>query len=195
MSGKRPAATESRLQTAAWQPLGIARPPAALRPWLAMRGSLTHALERTGEPVRVGVLEDGWQRPWPDERQRLGLGAGCAVWAREVCLRSAGLSVFARTLITPKARLGALRPLADLGRRPLGHWLFQGGGEDGVARHGLEVARLGGRGAGLLLRLDAHGLGGTGCWARRSVLWAHGQPLLVTEVFVAGWGGPSGGAW
>lgn len=171
-------------RVAAWRPSLAAcpgRPPAWMRRLLSERGSLTERLERRG-PVAVRVLGEGWQRPAVDEALALGLGRGRRAWLREVILDcEGGPVIYARSLVPGRPR-GALAPLPRLGARPLGRLVFASAG---ARRSRLAVARLRGT-EPLARRMAAYGLpGGCGAWARRSLLWAAQQRLLVTEVFLA----------
>ncbi len=156
----------------AWRPLrrwGPEAVPAGMRPWLADGASLTRRLRRLCPAgLRVRLLAQGWARPRPEERRRLGLPPGRLAWVREVELLCGGQAwVRARTVI-PRATWRAGRGvLARLGERPLGSRLFQRGGRGQVRRLAVEVAPV-----------------GPGLWGRRSLLLLAGCPLLVTEVFL-----------
>ena len=75
-----------------------------------------------------------------------------------------------------------LRPLADLGERPLGDYIFQ---QPGLQRGVIETAQLS-------LPLSAWQLTSaqsalpTPCHARRSVFTLQSLPLLVAEAFLPG---------
>lgn len=105
-----------------------------------------------------------------------------SAWIREVELHCGTTPwVFARTLIPVTSMTGDTRRLADLGNRPLGEVLFS----DPKARRGrVEVAEL----------LPLHALFSAASahleaaphhlWARRTLYYKEGRPLLVNEVFL-----------
>lgn len=157
-----------------WRPVTVAGAPCAMRRWLATRGSLTAALERTAPSLEVRLLGNGWRIPFPDERVRLGMAARQQAWIREVYLEGSGARrVFARTVAPAAAVAGPLRWLPLLGEQPLGTWLFRGTYTGRRARRrGVEVASL-----------EWPGFGPEAVWARRSVLDVGGHCLLITEVF------------
>jgi len=153
------------------------------RDWLHDEGSLTRrVLERCGGRFRVDVCRQGWSRPLASESQALGAQGRQAALLREVVLRCAEAPwVFARTLIPATTLQGSGRRLALLRDRPLGALLFA---DPGVERGALQVARLLPdhvlfRSAVASLELVPKSL-----WARRTLYYMDGRPLLVNEVFL-----------
>jgi chorismate--pyruvate lyase len=120
-----------------------------------------------------------------DEQQVLESHLSVA-WVREVVLLADGLTVvFARSVLLPRART-AWPLFFRAGKRPLGALLFD---DPAVCRGPLEVARIDPRHS--LWRLATHyGLLSSATplhaplWARRSLFWRKGQPLLVQELFL-----------
>ncbi len=150
-----------------------------MRTLIAERGSLTARLAESG-PVRVRLLAQSWRRPAPDEALALGVPLRRSAWLREVILGcDLGLRVYARSVV-PARSLGGIGKLPWLGARPLGEVLFS---LKGVERGPIAVARLSGR-EPLAIQLRAYGLPARASWARRSMLSAREQRLLVTEVFI-----------
>lgn len=157
--------------------------PAGLANWLFNRGSLTQRLrEICADRFRVRVLHQGWIRPDHDEAHALQLRMATWAWVREVQLLCGDQPwVFARTLIPALTLGGRGRRLTRLGSRPLGEVLFA---DPTVRRGPVEIACIG-PDQRLHHRAFAH------CneppdtiWARRSLFWMDGSPLLVCEIFL-----------
>ena len=151
--------------------------------WVERTGSLTARMRRRcGPDFAVQVFSEGWRRPALDEAVRLDLDRRRVAWVREValCCGSRPL-IMARSVIPADSLRGSNRALRRLGTRPLGELLFAGAG---TARDPLETARLERR-HWLARRLvpDAVSSSET-LWARRTVHWLQGRPLLVAEVFL-----------
>ncbi|MCM5705680.1 chorismate--pyruvate lyase family protein [Larsenimonas salina] len=137
-------------------------------PWLASEDSLTARLEHAmPAPLGVTVLNEAFERPHPDEQQRLGLACRRHVRVREVTLNCGDTPwVYARSLALPTARAEAL--LARMGRTPLGHWLFR---QSATRRSMLEITTRDPLGVGALA-------------GRRSVFQHPDITLLVQEFFL-----------
>lgn len=147
--------------------------PAALRPWLFARGSLTRKLRmHCAGKVTVRVLAHGWGMARYSERQALGIGAHETAFVREVELACAGRPVvYARTVI-PVTTIAKRRRLTRIGNRSLGDVLFA---DRTMRRGGLAVARLAQANSGPSPRA---------LWGRRSIFVLGSAPLLVTEFFL-----------
>jgi len=156
--------------------------PPRLGPWLAERGSLTARIRAHCREFAVRRLFEGWGRPYPDEAIALGVPRGTRVRVREVALLADGAPVvFARSLATRQGLRYPWRLLQRIGNRPLGAALFT---DPAVRRGTLQTVRLDGRDpryhrASALCPATPPGL-----WARRSLFWRAGVPLLVSEVFL-----------
>lgn len=135
----------------------------------------------------VEVLCEQWGLPFLDETRRLGLRHGNWAWLREVLLCCSGSAwIYARSVIPRQALQGRLRRLQQLGRQPLGSVLF---GRHAVKRGPIEIAQLVAA-DGLYWQVARCTKVTPGCWARRSVFYIAGRPMLVTEVFLpelVGW--------
>jgi chorismate lyase len=142
-----------------------------LAPWVMEAASLTARLKRHCQQFRVQVLQE--QRAvLPPFLQPL-LPATQQAQVREVILWcNEQPCVYAQSWL-PLDTLNILRPLADLGERPLGDYIFQ---HQDLSRGAIEVAEL-------QLRLPQLALTSS-CLARRSVFQLQQLPLLVAEVFL-----------
>lgn len=94
--------------------------------WLKLEGSLTRALQlQCRESFRVDILQEGLARPTLEEARTLGIPLRQHAWVREVCLNGDDTPwVLARTIIPLATLAGRGRRLRNLGRRPLGAYLF-----------------------------------------------------------------------
>jgi chorismate lyase len=150
------------------------QPPDGLRPWLLHTGSLTRRLQDRWPELQVCLVHVGTGRLTPEEARRLDRPAQSPAWIRCVSLRARGRTrVRARAVIPDWHPYNPWSPVADLGERPLGPWLFQ---QPGLLRSPFEWACP-----------DASagtGSRGDGVWARRSSFLRHGAPLLLTEWLV-----------
>lgn len=163
--------------SARWQPAQRLRPPPEVRRWLLDEGSLTTRLQGMGR-FRVQVLRHAWQAASREERQRLGLAPRSATLVREVLLYCDDVPrVYARSILPAATLRGRHRHLRRFGARSLGAHLFRHGQP---RREPFELLRL---------PAGSHLPGMTGpaaapLWARRSVFYLAGQPLLVAELFL-----------
>lgn len=169
-----------------WQPSHAVdrfRLPQHLIPWLLDRASLTHRVQQAcGGTFRVEVLGQGWQRPEREERLALSMRRNTLAMVREVrLLCDEQLWVFARTVVPLRTLSGAQRRLGELGSRPLGALLFT---DRSLERGELELARI--RPGQRLFAAATAGIKPTPgeVWARRSVFFVRGKPLLVQELFL-----------
>lgn len=156
--------------------------PPLLHRWLDEPGSLTRRIRRSCSGCfHVEILREQWSAPFVDEARRLDLRPERWAWLREVLLCCGdGAWVYARSVIPRQSLQGPLRRLRQLGRQPLGSVLF---GRHPVRRGKIEVTRLT-AGTGLYRQVARSTAIMPGCWARRSVFFIAGHPLLVTEVFL-----------
>lgn len=153
----------------------------ALQPWLHDRGSLTQRIQQRCEKFTVQLLHNGLARIAYDESALLGIAPKQLAWSREVFLYADGKPVvFAHSTCAAAHLRGAWGAIAGLGNRPLGAMLFT---HPLVKRMPLHYQPLHPhhplhRSASRISHLP-HTL-----WARRSLFYLHGAPLLVTEVFL-----------
>jgi len=144
--------------------------PSPWRTWLLDRGSLTaHLTSASNHRFSVALQQQGWALPFRSEAKVLGLKNRQAAFVREVELKGGDdIYVLARTVIPVSTLTGKYKQLASLGNRPLGSVLFS----DPTMRRGtFQICQL---------TLD----NGEKAWARRSVFYLSGKPLLVCEVFL-----------
>ncbi len=117
-----------------------------------------------------------------DESALLGLTPQQLAYSREVFLYADGRPVvFAHSACAPEYLRGAWTAVAGLGNQPLGALLFA---HPLVQRCPLHFKLL--RSNHLLYQRAVQVLGypPSKLWARRSLFYLHGAPLLVTEVFM-----------
>jgi chorismate lyase len=152
------------------------------RPWLQVKGSLTHALMARCPAFNVVRLS---QSPAPahlDEETLMGLPHRRQATIREVLLRCGDQPlVFAHSVIPGAGLRGPWVGLSGLGNRPLGAALFS---DPRVRRHALEFMGLDRRHP--LFRKAAAHLDTVPAmlWARRCRFTRAGHSILVTEVFL-----------
>ena len=155
----------------------------ALSPWLHHHGSLTQRIQQRCDKFAVRPLHSGLARIAYDESTLLGIPPQQLAYSREVFLYADNKPVvFAHSTCAAKHLRGAWAALAGLGNKPLGAMLFT---HPLVERRPLCFKAL----------RSAHPLHRTASsletipdtlWARRSIFYLHGAPLLVTEVFLPG---------
>lgn len=155
---------------------------ASLAPWLRDRGSLTLRIQQRCVQFGVQGVRSGLARIAPDEAALLGIAPPHLAYSREVFLYADGVPVvFAHSACARQHLRGAWAAVGGLGNRPLGALLFA---HPLVERRPLHYRAL--RGTHTLYRRAAallnHPPGRL--WARRSLFYLHGAPLLVTEVFL-----------
>lgn len=149
--------------------------------WLTERGSLTRRLRAlAGAEFRVEVLREQWAKPFPGEARLLDLRAARSARVREVRLLAGETPlVLARSIIPHRTLCGRHSPLARLGTRPLGDWLFS---HPSMRRLSLEVTHV----KPELWCSDIE----VSCsidgplWGRRSHYRVARHPLLVCEFFL-----------
>ena len=157
-----------------WQDAANYALPAQLAPWVLEPASLTARLKRHCQHFRVQLLNEGAEL-LPAFLQPLVPGTVDAQ-RREVMLWCDDKPcVYAQSWL-PQQTINSLRPLADLGERPLGDYIFQ---QPGLTRGTIDVAELLLAGS-VLEKFNSSGR----CLARRSVFQLNGLPLLVAEVFL-----------
>ena len=153
-----------------------------LQPWLRNPGSLTERIVQRCERFSVQNVKDGKARIAPDESAILNIAPTQLSWSREVFLLADDRPVvFAHSACSIRSLQGAWHSLRHLGNRPLGAVLFS---HPEVRRLPLHYNAL--RAQHPLYRSAARALSNPPdrLWARRSLFYLHGEPLLVTEVFL-----------
>lgn len=160
-----------------WQAAAIQLLPPQLAPWILEPASLTARLKRHCRQFRLQVLNE--QRcALPAFLQPLLPDTHTAQLREVILWCNEQPCVYAQSWL-PERTIDTLRPLADLGERPLGDYIFQ---QPGLHRGSIEAAQLG------LTQLQAQmalpQFAPALCYARRSVFTLNGLPLLVAEVFL-----------
>lgn len=156
--------------------------PDPLRAWLTDRGSLTERITMHYSQFNLRRLAQNFQRPTRDERREIGMREHELAVVREVILRDGETPlIFAHSVVARRDLRGAWRGLSRLGQRPLAEMLFH---DPTVTRLPMEYKKIDARHplyrrAKQVIAFDANTL-----WARRSVFWKRGRPLLVTEIFL-----------
>lgn len=154
------------------------------RPWLLDRGSLTRRIQERCTAFSVRSVRQRRAKANADEPALVGLRPSSRALLREVYLYCRDTPVvFAHSVLPEKSLRGAWGGLSRLGTRPLGAVLFD---NPKVRRTPLQFKKVN----------PHHNLYRRACrelknpppslWARRSVFSLHGQPILVTEVFLPG---------
>ena len=153
----------------------------ALRPWLIDDGSLTARLKSSGRgEFSVQRLYQGWEVPRQSERDLLGIGHRQLALVREVALLLDGKPVvFARSVFPVSSLEGKLAHLRRLQNKSLGAILFK---HPRMRRSPFELALIAGNSGYLPESLHQ----AQPAWGRRSRFDIAGKPLLVSEVFMAG---------
>ena len=155
---------------------------AGIAPWLRDRGSLTQRIQQRCERFAVRPVRNGLARVALDEAALLGVAPPHLAWSREVFLYADGRPVvFAHSACARQHLRGAWSAVRGLGDRPLGALLFA---HPLVERKTLHYKAL--RPAHTLYQRASAVLDHAPrrLWARRSLFYLNGAPLLVTEVFL-----------
>ncbi|MCU7915956.1 MAG: chorismate lyase [Candidatus Thiodiazotropha sp. (ex Gloverina cf. vestifex)] len=167
-----------------WRSQRLREIPSGVQTWLRDSGSLTRKVIKACDHgcFRVRLLHQGWGRPLNSERKVMKTRRGVITLVREVeLLCDEQPWVFARTLIPATSLQRSVRRLTQLGEKPLGAVLFS---DPKVHRGVTQIARL----------QPKHPLFDAACihiddrpemlWARRTMFYLAGRPLLVNEIFL-----------
>lgn len=154
---------------------------AALQPWLHDKSSLTRRIQQRCQQFSVRPVRSGLARIAHDESTLLGIAPQQLAYSREVFLHANGQPVvFAHSTCTMQHLHGAWAALGGLGNKPLGAMLFT---HPLIVRRPLCFKALRAHHP-LYLSAAAAGTMPHTLWARRSLFYLRGAPLLVTEVFL-----------
>lgn len=152
--------------------------------WLRDHGSLTQRIQQRCTDFKVDKVRTSLARIALDESALLGIAPQQLAYSREVFLYADGQPVvFAHSALAHEHLRSAWTAVRTLGNKPLGALLFA---HPLVVRKPLHFKALRSRHslyqrATCVLSDPPHRL-----WARRSLFYLHGAPLLVTEVFLPG---------
>jgi len=153
-----------------------------LAPWLRDRGSLTQRIQQRCTNFKVDKVRTGLAHIALDESVLLGMAPPQLAWSREVFLYADDQPVvFAHSALAPGHLCRAWSAVRALGNKPLGALLFA---HPLVERNPLRYRAL--RNTHPLYKRAVVVLSNppSRLWARRSLFYLHGAPLLVTEVFL-----------
>jgi len=156
--------------------------PADLAPWLRDHGSLTQRIQQRCARFAVHGVRSGLARIARDEATLLGIAPPHLAWSREVFLYADGRPVvFAHSACARQHLCGAWSAVRSLGNKPLGALLFA---HPLVERKPLHYKAL--RSTHPLYQRATIALDNPPgrLWARRSLFYLCGAPLLVTEIFL-----------
>ncbi len=155
----------------------VGRFPAAIRPWLQDRGSLTQKLKQQCPHFSVQRLFEGFALPLPSEAQKLNLSSQTQVWTRIVLLMCDQQPVvYARTLIPHLTPANPWQRIQNLGNQPLGELLFE---LPHLHRSEFEFTQT-----QACWPACPNALSQTLTYARRNLFLQQSHPLLLTEVFL-----------
>ena len=174
---------KSNSQTVRW-PLRLMESQGRYRPWLLDRGSLTRRIQDRCTAFSVRHVRQRHGKAMPSERNMVSLGAHSRELLRDVYLYCGETPlVFAHSVLPAASLHGTWQALGRLGDKPLGAALFS---NPRVRRTPLQFRKLNRRDA--LYRRACAALPNppASLWARRSVFYLEGRPILVTEVFLPG---------
>jgi len=152
--------------------------------WLRDRGSLTLRIQQRCTKFAVHGVRSGLARIALDESALLGIAPQQLAYSREVLLYADGQPVvFAHSALDRAHLRDAWSAVHTLGNNPLGALLFA---HPLVERKPLHFQSL--RNTHPLYQRATDILGNMPqrLWARRSLFYLRGAPLLVTEVFLPG---------
>lgn len=153
-----------------------------LAPWLRDNGSLTLRIQQRCKSFAVCGVRSALSRITPDEAALLGVAPRHLAYTREVFLYADGMPVvFAHSACARQDLRGAWSAVQGLGNRPLGALLFA---HPLVERKPLHYKALHYSHPLYLLASARLSCRPGRLWARRSLFYLHGAPLLVTEVFL-----------
>lgn len=174
---------KSNSQTVRW-PLRLMESQGRYRPWLLDRDSLTRRIQLRCTAFSVRHVRQRHGKAMPSERNMISLGTHSRALLRDVFLYCNDTPlVFAHSVLPAASLHGAWQGLGRLGDKPLGAALFS---NPKVQRTPLCFKKLNRRHA--LYRLACSVLPDkpASLWARRSLFYLQGRPILVTEVFLPG---------
>ncbi len=168
-------------QFSGWYPAPLTMSP-QIRGWLQNSGSLTRHIQQRCKNFRVEPVFQSLATACDDELAILKLRPGELAHVREVYLYCGKIPVvFAHSVVARENLRGAWYGMSKLGNKSLGTVLFT---TPVIKRTPLRFRKLN----------LTHPLFRRACknmqvapdklWARRSLFTLHGQPILVTEVFL-----------
>lgn len=157
--------------------------PPTLAQWLFATGSLTERIRQySHNDFRVRLLSQAWQRPRLDETHVLNLRPRENAVVREVELLCGDKAwVFARSVFPENTLIGKGAALHALGTKPLIEVLAR---DARLSRSDFEITTLPMHHPYLRRAAPPSRTETKLLWARRSLFYFYGKPLLVTEIFL-----------
>lgn len=145
-------------------------------------GSLTRFIEtECKSALEVELKSESWQQPTPEEADKLDIRPDEQAFVRESWLKSNNqYLIYARSIVPRQTYAGLSTQLNELGTRPLGELLFA---DDSSYRAEMRYARV----PRDCLLFDAtldQNVDKETLWARQSLFYIKGKPLLILEVFL-----------
>ncbi|SFR15602.1 chorismate lyase [Enterobacter sp. kpr-6] len=132
--------------------------------WLLLEDSMTKRFEQQGKQVSVTLIREGFVSAGDVSEECALLPAESRYWLREILLCADGEPWLAGRTVVPESTLsGPELALQNLGKTPLGRYLFT---SSQLTRDFIEIGRH------------------NDLWGRRSRLRLGGKPLLLTELFL-----------
>lgn len=154
--------------------------PENVRNWLFESNSLTARLKRKVKQLKIKVLFQHWGSAFLSEQIALGLQPRQWVNIREVLLICDEKPwMYARTIIPKETMSNFGNQLLTLGTKPLGEILFE---YPDLQRSPFEIAIIH-QHEYPFLKMKGLNAKGPCLFARRSIFFLAGYPLLLSEVF------------
>ena len=152
-----------------------------LQQWLIDSGSLTQRLNAQFDGLEYRLLSADEQTPWDLEQEYLLINdAPC--WTRQVWFGEKKRDfVFSKVVVPPLTLAAVGDNVIDWGDKPLGRLLFR---EGLPVRHQLQLKYLGPSSPYLGLAQSALGCSYEFAWARRSLCFLKGYPMLIIDLFL-----------
>lgn len=164
----------------------FSRAPTKLNPvqryWLTRPGALTAGLRQLGE-LHIEVLNESLASLGTDEAVALNLPIRHPLWLREILMSLDGVpSVLARSITPIQSARGVWQSIRALNTRPLADILYH---DPRIVRSQFECAPvLRGRQIYHTQEKFAPSSKSYPDYARRSIFYRNGHPLMVTECFL-----------
>jgi chorismate lyase len=177
----------NRLRSA-WNRVGsgeIHRAPRKWQPWLSGTGSLTQKIEKViGQKLEVQVLRDFPQSLNSDESRYFHFRIRrCRVREVFLCANNVPL-VIAHSVIPTLSSSGSNHAILRLGKKPLGAVLFANSRKHSKHKSPRDIARLD-KSSALWKKCAGYYPGLVSpLWARRTLYYLKGHPILVNEIFL-----------
>lgn len=149
--------------------------------WLLDKGSMTQHLRGCCADLKIQVLSHSSGSPLLHENRILGVSPRRYALIREINMLCDGvICIFGRTIIPPRTLIGKGCVLKHLGEKPLGAILFS---DPALKRGEFEIAFAKPDPCYFKSLKNPKNSLGNFFWARRSIFYFYGKPLLLMEIF------------